>query len=295
MNHLDKYNSIVPVFPESDIIPKIVHQTHWTLNFPSEIRENIEKLKQQNPDWKYCFYLDGDIEQFIQDNYGETILSYYHRICPKYGAARADFFRYLLIYKLGGVYLDIKSSLTKPLDSTLLAGDRFILSHWDNENPKGEYYQWGLYKELAHIPKGEFQQWHIIASAGHPLLRHVIISILHNIDTYNPYKVGVSTIGILRVTGPIAYSLAIQDAIDNEVTNFRLASNQEMGLQYSIYSAWEHKKKIKSSYNKRYYPVINIEQDGKRLKFMLFSKWTRFWHITKDIINRFLHRSFKRI
>ena len=47
---------------------------------------------------------------YIRREYGESILSCYLRIDPVYGAARADLFRYLLLYRTGGVYLDIKSA-----------------------------------------------------------------------------------------------------------------------------------------------------------------------------------------
>ena len=39
------------------------------------------------------------------------------------------FFRYLLMYEIGGVYLDIKSTANKKLDDVLEENDAFILSH----------------------------------------------------------------------------------------------------------------------------------------------------------------------
>ena len=62
--------------------------------------------------------------------------------------ARADFFRYLLVYQLGGVYLDIKSSLDKPLKDVLRAEDQFILTHWDNR-PGEQYEGIGIYPNWA--------------------------------------------------------------------------------------------------------------------------------------------------
>ncbi len=100
-------------------IPKIIHQTFKTRNLPPELQENVDKLKAKNPGWEYRFYDDSDIIKFISTFYGYEILTYFERINPKYGAARADLFRYLLMYIYGGVYLDIKSTFTRPIDEVL--------------------------------------------------------------------------------------------------------------------------------------------------------------------------------
>ena len=64
---------------------------------------------------------DADINEYIGRAYGERLLGEFNRISPSYGATRADFFRYLLLYREGGVYLDIKSSMERPLDEVLQA------------------------------------------------------------------------------------------------------------------------------------------------------------------------------
>ncbi len=38
---------------------------------------------------------------------------------PRYGVVLADIFRYLVIYNEGGVYLDIKSTVNRPLDEII--------------------------------------------------------------------------------------------------------------------------------------------------------------------------------
>ena len=45
------------------------------------------------------------IETLIRERLGSEIYGFYQRINPIYGAARADFFRYLLMYAQGGIYL----------------------------------------------------------------------------------------------------------------------------------------------------------------------------------------------
>ena len=105
-------------------------------------------------------------------------------------------FRYLLLYKVGGVYLDIKSTATRPLDAVLLPQDQFLLSEWNNDNDG--YDVWGKHYELRGFGGREFQQWYIAASPGHPFLRSVIDNVLANIDTYIPGLHGTGKPGVLR-------------------------------------------------------------------------------------------------
>jgi inositol phosphorylceramide mannosyltransferase catalytic subunit len=130
------------------------------------------------------------------------VLEAYGRISACYGAARADFFRYLLLYQAGGVYLDMKSTAHTPLDEILRPDDQFLLAQWNTGV--------GIHPELDGFMEGsEYQQWHVIAAAGHPFLAAVIERVLRNIRDYDSELDGVGALGVLRVTGPIAYSRAI--------------------------------------------------------------------------------------
>lgn len=85
---------------------------------------------------------------FIKAHYDPGILDVYLRINPVYGAARADFFRYLLMFRVGGVYLDIKSNASQALDRLFHASDRYILAWWPNQ-PGENFEGWGVHPELA--------------------------------------------------------------------------------------------------------------------------------------------------
>jgi mannosyltransferase OCH1-like enzyme len=210
-------------------IPRIIHQTYPTKKLPSEIIENIRNLKRLNPNWEFRFYDDSDIEKYIKKEYPYFFRNY-RSINPKYGAARADLFRYLLIYKEGGCYLDIKSYFLKPLDNIL--NEMIILSHWDNVEG-GEYEGWGKHPEIKN-PNGEFQQCFIISPSGHPFLKAVIQNVILNIESYTYYKNGYGGLAVLRLTGPIAYTLAITRLL--EQFDYQILENKEMGFIYSIYS-----------------------------------------------------------
>lgn len=220
-------------------IPKVIHQKFRSkAALPPEIQENIRNIIQLNQGWAYRLYDDADAEAFILKHYGAEILQLYQRITPSYGASRADFFRYLLIYAEGGVYLDAKSTTTRPLDKVITPDDRYILSKWDNL-PGGKYFAWGIHPDLAAFERGEYQQWHVIAVAGHPFLRSVIERVIHNIQHYDVTTTGVGFMGVLRTTGPISYTLGIED-IKSLHPYREVEIEQDMGIEYSIYDSFAH-------------------------------------------------------
>lgn len=97
-------------------IPKLIHQTHPNYIMAPPLRKNMENIKTSNAGWSHRLWSDKDIYDFIYDSYGFDVLNSFLHINPRYGAARADLFRYLCIYKYGGVYLDIKASLEATLE-----------------------------------------------------------------------------------------------------------------------------------------------------------------------------------
>jgi len=56
-----------------------------------------------NPGWRHVLHDNAEIQQHIATHFGSDVLEAYNSINPLYGAARADFFRYLLMYQDGGV------------------------------------------------------------------------------------------------------------------------------------------------------------------------------------------------
>lgn len=184
----------------SDLIPKNIYQLISDKNnISKEFKKNIEYIKKLNTNWTHNLYDDKDIIEYIKKNYPQNILDVYNRINPKYGAARADFFRYLLMYNEGGVYLDIKSAMKVSLDKILKPDDEYILSHW--ECP--------CQYNLLDSEYGEFQQWHIICKPKHPFLKEVIDNVVKNIQNYDVDRDGVGKKGVLKVTGPIVYTKSI--------------------------------------------------------------------------------------
>lgn len=272
----------LPDFARGSEIPRIIHQTFPTKNLPPQFQANARRLQAMNPAWKYALYDDSDILEFIATAYGPKILSYYKRINPKYGAVRADLFRYLLLYKLGGVYLDIKSTLARPIDDVLRPGDQYLLAGWRN-GPGEEHEGYGIGDDLCMVDGGEFQQWHIIAAPGHPFLKAAIDMTLTNIDRYKPSVHGTGFCGTMRLAGPIAYTLSIHPLLPLH-PHRRVRTDAELGLVYSVMKS-PHKVFFKTHYSDLREPVIKMGVRGRVIDLLynlkerisLFAKKLRPW------------------
>ncbi|WP_298810589.1 glycosyltransferase [uncultured Sphingomonas sp.] len=236
-------------------IPRVIHQTYFSKDLPAPLRANVDALRALNPGWEHRLYDDADIERFIAEEYGPAILRRYHAIAPGYGAARADLFRYLLVYRMGGVYLDVKSGADQPFDAVLGPDDAFIVAQWHDSVDKPDTL---FHPELRGIQGGEFQQWHVIAAPGHPFLRAVIERVLHLIDSYNPYRVGVGR-HVLRVTGPIPYTLAIVPLLPQH-PHRRIRDERTIGLCYSVLAGQAHEGHFRGHYSRRRTPIVGRDR-----------------------------------
>jgi len=93
-------------------VPKIIWQTMKTNVVPQIIRDSSNSWIEKNPEYEYRFFDDRDIYEFIKKEFPQYLRAY-RKI--KYGAVKADFWRYLIIYKYGGVYADIDSKCISSL------------------------------------------------------------------------------------------------------------------------------------------------------------------------------------
>ena len=169
-------------------IPKTIYQTYKTAKLPFVFRWHIKRLKQKNPSYNYEFYDDIRASDFIREAYGEEISSLFERI--NIGAAKADFFRYAILYKKGGVYLDIDSLITSKIDDFIRADDVAVISHEGN-------------KQL-------FLQYVLFFEAQHPFLKRTIDLMISNLKQ-NAYPYDTH-----KMTGPTVFTKAIRDCMAKE-------------------------------------------------------------------------------
>lgn len=235
------------------LIPRLLHQTFqsWSA-LPEPLRDNALHTQSQNPDYECSFYDDDDLPAAIESWYGAEMRETYLRIRPEWGPARADLFRYLCVYHLGGVYLDIKAHVRRPLREVIRKDDAYVISQWDHD----KYPEWGLLEWLPDVPGGEYHQWHVIGAPGHPFLEAVIERVVRGIQEYSPLKYGCGRHAVLRVTGPYAYTRAIHPLL-SFYPHRRVDIERDLGIEYSIFpKRHDHRAVMAGHYSKRTGPLV---------------------------------------
>jgi mannosyltransferase OCH1-like enzyme len=175
-----KIKSVVP-YPIKEgycpIIPLNIYQTWHTKDLPPSMKATVSKIIYTNPGFNYQLFDDDDCRNFIKDNFNENVLNAFDSLIP--GAYKADLWRYCVLYKNGGVYLDIKYA---PYN-----GFRFISlmekEHWVLDMDKN-----GVYNAL------------MVCKPNNEILLKAIYTVVENVKNkfygYNP----------LCPTGPLMLS-----------------------------------------------------------------------------------------
>jgi mannosyltransferase OCH1-like enzyme len=227
-------------------IPNIIHFTFINKNLPIEVLRVIEHNKKVCNNCKFIFYDDKDCEQLIKNNFNDEIFNNYKRINPTYGAMRADFFRYCVLYLYGGIYIDIKSKINYPIFKIINNNDICIL-----DIPR-------TYKEAWRVNSPTYEQWLLIFAPSHPYLLTMLNLMCKYIsEKYIPISINgisLSTKGkVLNITGPDAFTKAINNYIsnNNKILHRNLNYDYFSNLNYSI----NYKKMYKMN-NKKHYSEV---------------------------------------
>ena len=94
------------------MIPQTIHQTWETRCLPPTLAHYHASWVRLNPTWRVSLYDSQMRLDFVRDAYPEFLPVYQgfaHTI------QRADFFRYLIVYRYGGLYADIDMECLRPL------------------------------------------------------------------------------------------------------------------------------------------------------------------------------------
>lgn len=180
------------------MIPKIIFQTYGCdySELPSYIKNCTETWKEKNPEFEYVYMSESECYDFILKNYDKRHADIYNGLDHK--AMKGDWWRYLIVNKLGGVYMDIDTVCRKP-----------ILNELDLD--------YDFFTTLDLVPDALFTQWGFASSANHPILNHLINHVLDNYDDYPHNKQLIKT----DLTGPTAFhnsiSVVLEDAVSELV------------------------------------------------------------------------------
>lgn len=210
------------------MIPKIIHQTWYNNDLPIEYINIIEHNKKLNPNFIFKFYTDKDIDNILENNkniISSFISNAYYKINPKYGPARADLFRYLIIYLEGGIYLDMKIKILEPLEKWIdFKNDIGVVSYWHN------------FPHQRHVLKnerGEYQNWFLIFQKKDENMGLFLFYICQNILKSN--KIFRGKEDVLHITGPIPYTRFMEKRLKYPYRRIESVNFLDYGNSFHIY------------------------------------------------------------
>lgn len=208
-------NVLVPSQPSAQRIPRIIHQT-WFEDLTIDRYPQLVRLQNswKQSGWEYRFYDDAAAKEYVIENFPYHFAEAFDSLIP--GAYKADFFRYLVLMKTGGVYADVDVMLDTNLDSFITPS----MSFFAPRDIVGEY---------AGQP---FCLWNglIGAAPGHPFLiravERLVNLILDRSDLYDmerdicrrsekPIELWkVRAEPLLLFSGPCALGVAANEALN---------------------------------------------------------------------------------
>ena len=102
--------------------------------------QHLTALFERNPTWTVNVCDNECKDHFMTTSFANTSLAWaYFAINPAVGAARADIWRYCVLYSFGGLYLDDDSDIGTPLDQVVQPLDHMVLSE-EGPSSLGECY-----------------------------------------------------------------------------------------------------------------------------------------------------------
>lgn len=186
------------------VIPSTRPNLFLTYTSRSDVPQKVwDGLKKYAVGYNIRFFNDDDCVRYLTDHFDPSIIERYNQITQ--GAHRADLWRYCVLYREGGLYIDIKTVLTRPL-SEFIPNDHNA-------------------SVLSSIPQTVYQGILSVPSPGDEVMRTCIAHILktpqRHLDSKMLAYLNRQSYGYLMITG------ALYDAISEstDIKNLKQGRN----------------------------------------------------------------------
>lgn len=149
-------------------IPKIIHQTSKSQCLTEPFNKSTSKWSDwYSEGWSYYFHDDDAIQRVFELNYQNfPLLKDIHESCLISGTAKADLWRYLVLWQYGGIYSDLDTTpnhLTPNTFSSLATKESELEAFFAIE-------AWHF-----------LSQYFFAIAKKHPLMHHTILATLHKL------------------------------------------------------------------------------------------------------------------
>ncbi|CAF0794267.1 unnamed protein product [Rotaria sordida] len=145
---------------------------------------NVQSFRELNPKHSYLFSTDIEAENFVRKHMSSDVIHAYE-IMPM-TILKADFFRYIATYILGGVYSDIDTECLRAIDTWtdnrtdvgLIVGIEAESSTWKKDS----------------VRPLQLCQWTFAARPNHPILKRMIENILKQTKKFSNKPIDLSVV-----------------------------------------------------------------------------------------------------
>ena len=189
------------------MIPDIIHQTWKTNKIPEMWKESVEACKDKHKSYKYMLWTDSSMKEFVKKEHPEfykTYNSYPHTI------QRCDAFRYLVLYKYGGIYIDMDLFCRKSLTS-LLKYNLVLVKSANYDTITNSF---------------------IMVTPKNPFIKYCIDNLEKHKDDYSMFGKHVH---IMNGTGPFFINKMVDDyGLEKKKDNYYILSKKEFSGDCSV-------------------------------------------------------------
>ena len=164
------------------MIPKNIYRAWQTQTFHKKVEKRIKKTIRINKEYSHVIFTEPQRDDFVYANFEGSITEAYQQLNNV--VAKVDLWRYLIIYKHGGVYLDMDASIERPISTFISDDDQAVISAETNENL---FLQWALFytKEEA-MAKEKMKGMEL--GKGKPSCLHLLDTSLPNPRPLHQYS-----------------------------------------------------------------------------------------------------------
>ena len=248
------------------MIPKLIHQTWKTTEIPDEWKEAVSSCKSIHSGFEHIVWTDETMDTFVKTHYPSFYQTY---VSYKYNIQRCDAFRYLVLYKYGGIYLDMdiicKNSLSKLLQyDMVLAHSSNVETSFTNSFlmvvPNHPFFKYCIDHLSENINKYQYfgKHLHVMYSTGPDFLNNMMKAYGPIKDSYNLTKnefAGDCTVCNESICKGGEYFSHIRgqswNEIDSHIFNFLLCNKKEIigglvivaGLIFLLYKSRYFKRR----------------------------------------------------
>lgn len=218
------YTRLINTFPynrnDKSLLPHFLWQT-WKYSpsndkFDLSLRPAEASWSRLNPDYMHITVTDLQAQDFIRALYSTVPEVYQAYNSMPLNVHRADFFRYLVLYAIGGTYSDIDTDALKPISEwiphdTIQEEEVGIIVGIEADPNIPD---WSKF----YARRLQFCQWTIQSKPGHPILADIIAKItqetlrMQRFNILSPDSMDIST---MEYTGPGAWTDSIFDYFNN--------------------------------------------------------------------------------